>query len=171
MTDIDPIILKIDRLICRSRLNELAAMLGTDCSQRLARMAHAVERLPPGAYLLGAGPSTVGIIPLTVDEVVLGRTAMPSEEPASAVIDYAAADTMYFSPQEVSRTHAKIVRENSGAGVEFKVVDLGSTCGTFVNGEEIDPSAEPPTLSHGDVLSLGPAHVSTYLFYVAHPAG
>jgi len=49
----------------------------------------------------------------------------------------------------------------------YFVRDLGSSCGTYVNGERLqsegdhDPTAE---LSHGDVISLGPSHINTYVF-------
>ena len=162
MSELDPILIKLDQAIIQSRLNAFGLMLSSDRSQRLATVAQALQQLRPGAHLLGTGPSTVGIVPLSVDEVVLGRAATPLEEPTDVVVDCAVADTLYFAPQEVSRTHAKIVRRSSD---EFLVVDLGSTCGTFVNGERVDPESEGYPLSHGDVLSLGSAQVSTYLFW------
>lgn len=44
-------------------------------------------------------------------------------------------------------------------------MDLNSTCGTFVNTSQVD-SQEGVLLSHGDVVSLGPSMISTYVFYV-----
>lgn len=162
MNEIDPVIIKIDQLISLSRLNELATILNIDRNERIAKMAVVLGNLPAGAYLLGTGPSTVGVIPLSVDEVVLGRVATPLEEPGETVVDYAVADTLYFTPREVSRAHAKIVKQNDD---QFFVVDLKSTCGTFVNGERVEPESEGCPLSHGDVVSLGPSQVSTYVFY------
>lgn len=164
MTEIDAIFLKLDHLISISRLNELALMLQTDRAYRVVRMMTVLKELKPGAYLLGTGPTTSAIIPLTVDEVVLGRTATPVEKPAEAVIDYAVADMMYFGPREVSRVHAKIVRQPVDSGFEYRLVDLASTSGTYLNGRKVSDTGE--VLSHGDVLSLGPSEVSTYLFYV-----
>lgn len=129
-------------------------------------MSQVLGSLPPGAYLLGTGPSTVGIIPLTVDEVVLGRMATPLEEPSNTVIDYAVSDMLYFAPNEVSRAHAKVVRTSGPSGLSFSIVDLDSTCGTYVNGERIEPEEHAEDLSHGDILSLGASQVSTYLFFV-----
>jgi len=163
MAEIDPLILKLDELITVSRLNGLAVMLGMERAVRMAKMAAVLGRLPEGAYLLGTGPSTVGIIPLTVDEVVLGRSATLPEKPAETVIDYAVNDTLYFTPHEVSKTHAKVVRREG----RFFVQDLESTCGTFVNRDRVGPTDEGTQLSHGDVLSLGPSRVSTYVFYQA----
>lgn len=164
MDDTNEIAGKIERAIIQSRLQELALMLATDHSDRVSRISQALSRLRPGAYLAGTGPSTVGLIPLTVDEVVLGRAATPLEEPAETVIDYYVADTMYFAPREVSRTHVKVVRRITGQGASFSAVDLGSSCGTYVNGQRIGQDNNGHALSHGDVVSLGPHHVSTYQF-------
>jgi hypothetical protein len=165
MSQIDPVILRVEELISLSRLNELAIILSTDRTARLARIAAALQRLDAGSYLLGTGPSTVGIIRLSVEEIVLGRAATPLERPRDTVIDFAVGDTLYFSPHEVSRVHAKVVRR----GDRFYVVDMGSRLGTFVNGNHVDPQGEGVPLSHGDVLSLGPSRCSTYVFYVATP--
>ena len=81
------------------------------------------------------------------------------------IIDYAVADTTYFFPKEVSRNHAKIVRTISDSEIEFKLIDIGSTCGTYVNNNRIDPNDDGVALSHGDTISLGPSLISTYLFY------
>ncbi len=84
MADIDPLVVKLDKIISLSRLNELAVMLGMDRAERLARISMALSRLHAGAYLLGTGPSTVGIIPLSVDELVLGRAA-PESVPSAEI--------------------------------------------------------------------------------------
>jgi pSer/pThr/pTyr-binding forkhead associated (FHA) protein len=157
---------KIDRAIIQSRLNALAVMMMTDHADRLDRIAKVLGRLRPGAYLVGTGPSTVGIIPLTVDEVILGRAATPVEEPSDVVVDYQVADTMYLGPHEASRTHAKICRQHGSAGVEYRVLDLSSRCGTFVNGEPVKGQGEGRLLEAGDKVSLGPTQVNTYVFVV-----
>jgi len=135
MSEIDPILLKIDKLISISRLKEIAFIIGTDVTERLSKISAVLDGLKAGAYLLGTGPSTVGIIPLTVDEVVLGRSATTLEKPSEVLIDYAASDTLYFMPREVSRAHAKIVRRLSDSSdFAYCLIDLNSTCGTYVNG-------------------------------------
>jgi len=169
MPAVDPILLQIDKLITGSRLQEVAFVAGTDVTDRIHRMETVLKKLKPGAYLLGTGSTTAGIIPLTVDEVALGRSATILEEPTEAIIDYAATDTLYFVPREVSRSHAKVVRRVDGANLEYAAVDLWSTCGTFVNGLRVDPDGDGVVLSHGDVLSLGPSQMSTYMFYVVDP--
>ena len=165
MVDIDPIILKIDQLISLSRLNELAAMMNTDRSDRLVHIMAAIKQLKPGAYLLGTGPATTGIIPLTVEEVVIGRAATPLEKPSDGVVDYAVADTLYFGPRETSRLHAKLVRRWKESAPTYVLMDMGSTCGTFVNGQRLE-SDGGHTLVHGDVISLGASQISTYVFFV-----
>jgi len=170
MPVVDPILLQIDKLITGSRLQEVAFIAETDVTERLCKMDAVLKELKPGAYLLGTGSATVGIIPLTVDEVALGRSATTLEKPIDAIIDYAATDTMYFAPREVSRSHAKVIRRITGSRLEYVVMDLSSTCGTFVNGMRVDPEGEGVVLSHGDVLSLGPSQTSTYMFYTVETA-
>ena len=169
MPAVDPILLEIDRLITGSRLQEVAFIAETDMATRISKMEVVLRKLNPGAYLLGTGSTTVGIIPLTVDEVSLGRSATALEEPADTVIDYEATDTLYFAPREVSRSHAKIVRRTTGSREEYVVLDMRSTCGTFVNGTRVAPGGPGVVLSHGDVLSLGPSQMSTYMFYIVEP--
>jgi len=165
MTEIDPIVLKLDKQISLSRLKEVAFIVNTDLGERVCKMARVLKQLRPGAYLLGTGPSTVGIIPLLTDELVLGRPATIFEEPPAVAIDHPAADTLYFVPREVSRTHAKVIRRHIGRDVQYAVTDLASTCGTFVNGIRVNSNDGGLPLSHGDVLSLGPSQTSTYIFY------
>ncbi len=165
MAKVDPIILKIDQLISLSRLNELAAIMNTDRSDRLAHIMAAMQQLRPGAYLLGTGPATTGIIPLTVEEVVIGRAATPVEKPSDGIADYAVADTVYFGPRETSRLHAKVLRRWRESIPTFVLLDMGSTCGTFVNGQRLEGDSGH-VLAHGDVVSLGASQVSTYVFFV-----
>ena len=156
---------KVDQQIVTSRLNSIASIIMMDRSQRVAVIERTLSLLPPGAYLLGTGPSTSGIYPLTVEEVTLGRSATPAEEPADATVDFLVSDAVYFLPQEVSRVHAKIIRRNTDAGNRYVLFDLNSTCGTFVNGEIAGGSANGRVLTSGDMISLGSSNVSTYVFF------
>ena len=171
MSDLRAIAEKVDHAITNSRLNSLAVMMTTDRTQRVARISAVLKKLPEGSYLIGSGPSTVGIIPLTVEEVVLGRSATPLEKPADTVVDYEIGDTMYLGPHEVSRVHAKILRTQDSNGWEFSVCDLESQCGTFVNGERIEGEGICQPLSHGDAISMGASHTSTYLYIEVAPDG
>jgi pSer/pThr/pTyr-binding forkhead associated (FHA) protein len=165
MNAIDPIFLEIDRLIRLSRLKEMEFMMSLDVTERVQGMTAALERLVPGEYLLGTGPSTVGIFPLSAQDVVLGRPPTVIEEPARDLADCCAVDTLYFVPREISRTHAKVVRQTGSFGVQHVLIDLHSTCGTLVNEVPVDPNGTGVVLEHGDIISLGPSHVSTYIYY------
>ena len=166
MNEMDPVFLKLDKMITVSRLKDLAFIVDTDITERISKMAMVFKELRPGAYLLGTGPSTVGIIPLTVEEVILGRSATILENPTDTVVDYAITDTLYFVPREVSKTHAKVLRIINDSKVEYLLVDLKSTCGTYLNSKRLDSENEGMSLSHGDIISLGPSLISTYMFYV-----
>lgn len=171
MGEDDPILLEIDRAIRVSRLKEIEYIMSVDAADRLHEIVVALARLDPGQYLLGTGPSTVGIIPLHTRETVLGRPPTLMESPGEAVADYCALDTLYFVPREVSRTHARIVRQPASLGVRHVVIDLKSTCGTFVNEVAVDPDGPGVVLHHGDIISLGPSQTSTYVYYTTNGAG
>jgi hypothetical protein len=169
MYEIDPILLEIDRLIRLSRLKEIEFIMSTDASERVRDLAAVLERLGPGEYLLGTGPATVGIVPLNSHDVVLGRPPTLLEGPAKVLADCCAVDTLYFVPREISRAHARVMRQTGGFGVRHLLVDLHSTCGTFVNETAVDPEGTGVVLAHGDVISLGPSQTSTYVYYRACP--
>jgi len=167
MDDTDSILLEIDRLIRHSRLKEIEFIMSMDATARVHRMTAALARLDPGEYLLGTGPSTVGIVPLNGHDIVLGRPPTILESPSREQPDYHAVDTLYFVPREVSRTHAKVVRRAGSLGVRHVLLDLHSTCGTFVNETRVDPNGAGVVLEHGDVISLGPSQTSTYVYFRA----
>jgi len=169
MDDIDPIFLEIDKLIRLARLREIEFIMGMDVVERVHEMRAALGRLGPGAYLLGTGPSTVGIVSLHAETVVLGRPPTLVEQPLRERVDCHAADTLYFVPREISRIHAKVIRQTGRGGIRHVLVDLHSTCGTFVNGMRVAPDGLGVVLEHGDVISLGPSQTSTYVYYRAQP--
>jgi hypothetical protein len=171
MDEIDPIFLEIDRLIRRSRLKEIEFIMSMDVSERVHGMTAALERLDPGEYLLGTGASTIGIFPLNAQDVVLGRPPTILEGPVRNLVDCCAVDTLYFVPREISRTHAKVRREIGSFGVRHVLIDLNSTCGTFVNEMPVDPNGPGVILDHGDIISLGPSQASTYVYYRAGQLG
>lgn len=165
MDDTDPILLEIDKLIRLSRLREIEFIMDTDRAERVREIRGALRRLEPGAYLLGTGPSTVGIIPLNGRQVVLGRRPTVLEDQGDSVADYTATDTLYFVPREVSRAHAQVTTDVVGTGIQHILIDLHSTCGTFVNDDQVDPDGIGVILEHGDVISLGHSRTSTYVYY------
>jgi len=165
MDENDPILETIDTLIRLSRLKEIEYIMGTDASERRDEIHTALKRLRPGAYLLGTGPSTVGIVSLNTDEVVLGRPATVIENSTASGPDYYATDTLFFVPREVSRSHAKVVRHRTDQDTQHAVIDLNSTCGTFINDRRVAPDEAGTVLRHGDIMSLGPSRTSTYVYY------
>jgi pSer/pThr/pTyr-binding forkhead associated (FHA) protein len=63
---------------------------------------------------------------------------------------------LILSKAYVSRAHAEIRYKNG----QYELVDLGSTCGTYVNGKKISPSRK---LSRGDIITV--ANVSMVFGY------
>jgi len=63
---------------------------------------------------------------------------------------------IHLPEPEVSRYHAKVdlVPEEGGLAVP-KLMDLGSTNGTFLNGRHLTAADGPVPLRHGDVIRLG----------------
>jgi len=86
-------------------------------------------------YLLVAkeGPSAGNTYPLEGEEITIGR---------------APGCTLQIDSPGVSRQHAHLTFQNN----QYLLEDLGSSNGTFVNGERI---SAPVPLQHGDLLSLG----------------
>ncbi len=79
-------------------------------------------------------------IPLVKPATVLGRNPQ-----ASDITFYAEGDS------SISRIHCAFVQ---AADQTFKLIDRGSTSGTFLNGKPIPPDA-PATLANGDEIVLG----------------
>jgi pSer/pThr/pTyr-binding forkhead associated (FHA) protein len=86
-------------------------------------------------------------------EVILGRFApTDSSQPDIDLGPYGAEH------KGVSRRHIRI---NHAKG-KFWVIDLGSTNGTWLNGQRLKPVAEYP-IQHGDRLRLGELDVEVKL--------
>jgi predicted component of type VI protein secretion system len=82
------------------------------------------------------GPNPGHTYPIFAERITIGR------DPMSDII---------FKDPEVSRRHAQFARANES----YQVEDLGSTNGTFVNGERL--SGEPTLLRIGQEIALGGA--------------
>lgn len=167
--DLKKLALKVARLAGSARLQDLAFLVQEGELQGGAGVLTVLERLDPGTYLIGAGPYTQGVHLLRADETVIGRLATPLEEPKNEAVDIFVNDAPAFVPREVSRIHAVITR----SGDSYWLLDRGSTCGTYVNGEKLtlqpahsfdDIASIGRELNHGDVISLGPSHINVFIF-------
>ena len=91
-------------------------------------------------FVMRSGPTPGAIYPLEGDQLVIGRDA---------------ASGVAISDAEVSRKHARL----NFQGGKYVLEDLGSTNGTFVNGQRL---SGPTVLKSGDVVSLGEQIVLMY---------
>lgn len=69
-------------------------------------------------------------------------------EKEQTTIGRSAGNELVLVDPEVSRRHARVVRKSG----YFAIEDLGSTNGTFVNGQRINRLT---ALAHGDIIDLG----------------
>jgi ABC-type multidrug transport system ATPase subunit/pSer/pThr/pTyr-binding forkhead associated (FHA) protein len=87
----------------------------------------------PHFLVIKEGPSAGTTYPLEGDEIVIGR------DPSS---------TLRIDAPGISRKHAALYFQNN----QYLLEDLGSSNGTFVNGERI---SKPLSLKNGDIIGLG----------------
>jgi len=159
----------MDRLILESRLADISILAQTDRRDRVGAVATVLSKLRPGAYLLGCGPYCCGVLPLTVDAVVLGRPPSPLESLPETVVDYTLNDAVWLVPREASRIHATVLRQTDSSGTIYSIRDENSRTGTFVNGHRVSAgesgsAAVAVRLTTGDVISLGSSGVNSYVF-------
>jgi ABC transport system ATP-binding/permease protein len=79
------------------------------------------------------------IVPVIRDEITIGRKE---------------GNTIRLTDRNVSRRHARLVREEA----EFRIEDLGSLCGTKVNGEVVKSGSK--LVSTGDQVVIGDYNLS-----------
>lgn len=165
----------IEKMIRTSRLNDLDSLMKVGQAQRISEISDSISKLDPGGYLIGCGPYTQGIYRLSASETIFGRQATLHEEPVGKVLDFSINDYVTFHPREVSRRHFKITQKQIDSQPVYFITDLGSTCGTYLNGASLeaqkddgsgtDTSVAKP-LADLDVISLGPNMVNLFLFLV-----
>ena len=88
---------------------------------------------PSFQLTMRSGPTPGKAFPLEKEEILLGRDL---------------ANDIPISDPEISRRHARFMMQ----GESFLVEDLGSTNGTFLNGQRV---SSPQQLRAGDVITLG----------------
>lgn len=100
-------------------------------------------RMPVAALASGASQPAARLVTNEGKEYTLKSTSTVfGRKPAS--------DVVLTGDAFISGTHAKVVYENGG----YKVIDLGSTNGTKVNGQKLTPNV-PVALADGDAVQLG----------------
>src|SRR5438874_12412174 len=127
-------IAKIEKMIRVSRLNDMDHLMMAGEAKRISEIGDSIGRLDPGGYLIGCGPYTQGIYRLSESETIFGRQATLHEEPVGKALDFSINDSVTFRPREVSRRHFKITQDRKGSQPIYFITDLGSTCGTYLNG-------------------------------------
>lgn len=91
-------------------------------------------------FVMRSGPTPGGTFALEGDQLLIGRDA---------------SNAIAINDNEVSRKHARLTFQ----GGKYVIEDLGSTNGTFVNGQRLVSST---VLKPGDVVSLGEQIVLMY---------
>jgi predicted component of type VI protein secretion system len=91
-------------------------------------------------FVMRSGPTPGVTFPLDGDQLTIGRDS---------------TNGVAINDAEISRKHARMMFQ----GGKYVIEDLGSTNGTFVNGQRL---AGPVVLKAGDVVSLGEQIVLMY---------
>ncbi len=91
-------------------------------------------------FVMRSGPTPGVTFPLEGDQLIIGRDS---------------SNGVAINDAEISRKHSRL----SFQGGKYVLEDLGSTNGTFVNGQRL---AGPAVLKSGDVVSLGEQIVLMY---------
>ncbi len=91
-------------------------------------------------FVMRSGPTPGVTFALEGDQLVIGRDA---------------SNNITINDAEISRKHSRLLFQ----GGKYVLEDLGSTNGTFVNGQRL---AGPVVLKTGDVVSLGEQIVLMY---------
>jgi pSer/pThr/pTyr-binding forkhead associated (FHA) protein len=91
-------------------------------------------------FVMRSGPTPGVTFPLDGDQLTIGRDS---------------SNGVAINDAEVSRKHSRLLFQ----GGKYVIEDLGSTNGTFVNGQRL---AGPVVLKAGDVVSLGEQIVLMY---------
>lgn len=171
--DLDKLSHRFEKLSVTARLHDTAYFMRINEATRVQNVQVVLERLDRGVYLVGAGPYTQGVYSLMSDEIVIGRLATVLENPLGHAIDVFVNDAATLTPREVSRLHCAIYRRQGVVSHDYWLIDRGSTCGTFLNGQKLEaPKTREEneicrvsqSLSDGDVISLGSSLVNTFMF-------
>lgn len=122
------------------------AGIGRDPIPGLTRLTPDTTRL-----LICNGPGANRSFALDQSRLVLGRS-----DPPKVVVDINLEECELGDPPMVSRRHAELQWVDG----ELQIIDLGSTNGTFVDGQPLQPlqdrqPSDPVTLKIGSKIRLG----------------
>lgn len=81
------------------------------------------------------------ISPLGVGDCIRKRGYIARSAGRKA-LDFSVSDYFTFRPREVSRRHFKITQDQMESQKLYLITDLGSTCGTYLNGALLEPQKE-----------------------------
>jgi pSer/pThr/pTyr-binding forkhead associated (FHA) protein len=164
--------------ICREALESRQRDVMSFVDNGMSGMSHRLEKtllkLPSGHYLLGLGPYNAGLVKLDFEELLLGREVPEFIGVGMPVSGFRVSSPDAFLNTEVSRLHAKVVRRAPLSTPEYLLVDMRSTCGTYLNGEPIPVPDDlagiaeadcAARLTSGDFFSLGPSAINLFLFF------
>jgi predicted component of type VI protein secretion system len=98
------------------------------------------EKMAQFQFVMRSGPTPGRTFPLEGDQLTIGRES---------------SNALAINDAEISRKHSRLTFQ----GGKYVLEDLGSTNGTFVNGQRL---AGPVVLKPGDVVSLGEHIVLMY---------
>lgn len=143
----------------RTARQALDRELGVEPSARLAEVHQAILRQDPK---LSPVPALRSLPAKRMTQTILARSELVGAPPslvapggrrlvltgAPVVLGRHADCDLVLSDDQASRRHAQV---ESGAG-GFVLVDLGSTNGTFLNGQRVE---QPMRLSNGDRIEVG----------------
>ncbi len=164
--------------ICRealeSRQRDVMSFVDNGMAGLSTRLEKTLLKLPSGYFLLGLGPYNAGLVKLDFDELLIGREVPEYIGIGMPVSGFRVSSPDAFLNVEVSRLHAKVVRRLDSGDALYRLIDMRSTCGTYLNG---DPIPVPDDLGgaseddcarqlrSGDFFSLGPSSVNLFLFF------
>jgi pSer/pThr/pTyr-binding forkhead associated (FHA) protein len=165
--------------ICRealeSRQRDVMSFVDNGMAGMSTRLEKTLLRLPSGYFLLGLGPYNAGLVKLDdFEELLIGREVPEFIGVGMPVSGFRVSSPDAFLNIEVSRLHAKVVRRIDRSLSLYRLVDMRSTCGTYLNGDPIPAPDDlggaseedcARELKSGDFFSLGPSAVNLFLFF------
>src|SRR5205085_2773182 len=127
--------------ICRealeSRQRDVMSFVDNGMAGMSGRLEKTLLRLPSGHYLLGLGPYNAGLVKLDFDELLIGREVPEFIGVGMPVSGFRVSTPEAFLNVEVSRLHAKVFRRGTESHREYRLVDMRSSCGTYLNGDPV----------------------------------